>query len=70
MQRGQVVETNFDLNSLIEFPPAPPISLECSLFSGIVTQGARRADRRRSRNLTRLHLLKELFTVFLNRAVS
>ncbi|KAJ7827101.1 hypothetical protein B0H13DRAFT_2439813 [Mycena leptocephala] len=70
MQRGQVVETNFDLNSLIEFPPAPPISLECSLFSGIVTQGARRAARRRSRNLTRLHLLKELFTVFLNRAGS
>lgn len=72
MRRGQPIETDRDLNSLVYSGGqlvAPPISLEILPFFGIVPQGARKT-REQSKHLSRLQLLKELFNVFLNRAVS
>ncbi|KAJ6568826.1 hypothetical protein B0H19DRAFT_687778 [Mycena capillaripes] len=71
MRRGKPIETDRDLNSLMYSGGllVAPISLECLPFYGIVPQGARQT-RQENKHLSRLQLLKELFTVFLNRAGS
>ncbi|KAJ7670709.1 hypothetical protein DFH06DRAFT_1468485 [Mycena polygramma] len=67
IQRGLPLEKDLVLHYLIESQPS--ISLECQPCTPFVPRGARRT-RDDGKNLTRLHLLKELFTVFLNRAGS
>jgi hypothetical protein len=65
--RGLALETGTPL-SVLPYS-LPTITLECRPWFRRVTNAAHRA-RDESRHLTRLHLLKELFNVFLNRAVS
>ncbi|KAJ7484167.1 hypothetical protein FB451DRAFT_1169243 [Mycena latifolia] len=65
MQRGSMLQPTSLLHHL---PHSSPISLECRPWQRN-TNGAQRT-RDESRHLSRLHLLKELFNVFLNRASS
>ncbi|KAJ7106228.1 hypothetical protein C8R44DRAFT_805910 [Mycena epipterygia] len=66
MQRGTVLETDTSLEYLTR--SATTISLECRAWFRLVPRSQRVRDE--SKHLTRLHLLKELFHVFLNRAGS
>ncbi|KAF7342761.1 putative bifunctional E2/E3 enzyme [Mycena sanguinolenta] len=67
-QRGYPQTSHSPLWDLVEDDPSKPIVLESREWRQ-TTGGARQA-RDESKHLTRLHLLKELFNVFLNRASS
>ncbi|KAJ7728334.1 hypothetical protein B0H16DRAFT_242968 [Mycena metata] len=67
--RGHPVDTDGDLADRILLSSLPSLKLECRFTGGVALQGAR-AVREESKTLTRLHLLKELFHVFLNRVSS
>ncbi|KAJ7021307.1 hypothetical protein C8F04DRAFT_1141408 [Mycena alexandri] len=69
LYRGHPVDTDDDLAARIDTSSVPSLNLECCFTDGVPLQGAR-AAREDSKTLTRLHLLKELFHVFLNRAGS
>ncbi|KAJ7155126.1 hypothetical protein C8R46DRAFT_436742 [Mycena filopes] len=69
LSRGQPVDTDKALWNEARVSSTSSLELERRWTGRVTLQGARQT-REASRTLTRLHLLKELFNVFLNRAGS
>jgi len=67
VRRGTVVDSSSSIRDFSSWGNSPVVSFECGPWRWH-SHGAQK-QREDSRSLTRLHLLKELFNIFLNRAV-